>query len=148
MKYGVNTFIWTASFQQEHLPLLPKIKAAGFDGMEVSYLYPAGFAWDVIRKGLADNGLECTICSVLSDELSLISEDAAIRAKTREHLEREIEICAEVGGKMIAGPLYTRVGYLPRRRRTDEEWKNALERYQWPRPALAGDEMTLAIGPV
>jgi len=25
MKYGVNTFIWTASFTKENLPLLPEI---------------------------------------------------------------------------------------------------------------------------
>lgn len=148
MKYGVNTFIWTASFTEEHLPLLPKIKAAGFDGIEVSYFYPEGFAADVIRKGLADNGLECTICSVLSNELSLITGDAAIRAKSIDHLKREIEICANVGIQMIAGPLYSRVGYLPGRRRTEDEWKHAVDSYQTLGPTLAAHSMTLAIEPL
>ena len=35
MKFGVNTFIWSAEFNQSNFPLLPIIKEAGFDGVEV-----------------------------------------------------------------------------------------------------------------
>ncbi|MEO7651702.1 MAG: sugar phosphate isomerase/epimerase, partial [Bryobacteraceae bacterium] len=65
MKFGVNTFIWTVSFDGSHNHLLPKIKAAGFDGVEVSMFHAKDFAAADIRKGLADNDLECTICSVI-----------------------------------------------------------------------------------
>ena len=44
MKFGVNTFIWTANFDRSHLPLLPEIKAHGFDGVEVPLFDPADFA--------------------------------------------------------------------------------------------------------
>ena len=63
MKYGVNTFIWTASFTRDNLPLLPEIKRHGFDGIEVSMFDPADFALDDIRKGLAQHSLECTTVS-------------------------------------------------------------------------------------
>ena len=66
MKFGVNVFIWTESFDRSQLPLLPRVKAAGFDGVEVPLFQPAEFATEVIAKGLAENGLECTICSVLT----------------------------------------------------------------------------------
>ena len=52
MKYGVNTFIWTANFTRENLPLLPEIKRHGFDGVEVPLFRPADFALADIRKGL------------------------------------------------------------------------------------------------
>jgi len=32
MKFGVNTFIWSATFEPSHFELLPIIKQAGFDG--------------------------------------------------------------------------------------------------------------------
>src|SRR3981081_4528162 len=111
MKFGVNTFIWSASFDKSSLPLLPLIKEHGFDGVEVPLFRPAEFAAADIRRGLEENGLECTICSVLVDGLSLISDDAAVRAKTRAHLGDVIRSAAEVGAHIVAGPLYSPVGY-------------------------------------
>ena len=86
MKFGVNTFIWTASFDRSHLPLLPAIKEHGFDGIEVSLFRPADFAAADIRRGLRENALECTICSVLTGGLSVISEDASVRRETLAHM--------------------------------------------------------------
>jgi D-psicose/D-tagatose/L-ribulose 3-epimerase len=148
MKYGVNTFIWTASFTKENLPLLPEIKRHGFDGIEVSMFRPAEFALDDIKRGMQQNGLECTICSVIPGGLSVISDDAQVRQKTRTHLEDCIKMAAEVGAKIIAGPLYSPVGYLPGRRRTEAEWKRAVECYQSLGPVLARHGVTIAIEPL
>jgi len=148
MKYGVNTFIWTASFTRDNVPLLPEIKRHGFDGIEVSMFDPADFALEDIRKGLAEHSLECTICAVIPRGLSVISDDAAIRHKTRVHLEDCIKRTAEVGAKIIAGPLYSPVGYLPGRRRTADEWKWAVECYQSLGPVLARHGVTVAIEPL
>jgi len=148
MKYGVNTFIWTANFTRENLPLLPEIKRHGFDGVEVPLFRPADFALADIRKGLEQNGLECTICSVIPGGLSIISDDAAVRQKTRTHMEDCIKTAAEVGAKIMAGPLYSPVGYLPGRRRTTDEWKWAVECYQSLGPVLDRHHVTIAIEPL
>jgi D-psicose/D-tagatose/L-ribulose 3-epimerase len=130
MKFGVNTFIWSEAFDRSNLPLLPKVKAWGFDGVEVPLFRPAEFAAGDIRKGLEANDLECTVCSVLLEGLSLISDDAAVRSKTRTHMQETVKAAADAGAKVLAGPLYSPVGYLPGRRRTDDEWKWAVEGYQ------------------
>jgi D-psicose/D-tagatose/L-ribulose 3-epimerase len=148
MKFGVNTFIWTASFDRSHLPLLPQLKAGGFDGVEAPLFRPAEFATADIAKGLAENGLECTICSVLTGGLSVISEDATVRRQTRVHLEECVKTAAEVGAKIMAGPLYSPVGYLPGRRRTADEWKWAVDCYQSLGPVLAQYGVTIAIEPL
>ncbi len=148
MKYGVNTFIWTVSFTRENFPLLPEIKRHGFDGIEVSMFRPADFALDDIRQGIAENHLECTICSVIPQGLSVISDDPSVRQKTRVHLEDCIKTTAEVGAQIIAGPLYSPVGYLPGRRRTADEWKWAVECYQSLGPVLARHNVTIAIEPL
>lgn len=148
MKFGVNTFIWTANFDRSNLPLLPKLKAGGFDGVEVPLFRPADFAAADIRKGLAENGLECTICSVLTGGLSMLSEDAAVRQKTRVHMEECVKTAAEVGARIVAGPLYSPVGYLPGRRRTADEWKWAVECYRSLGPVLAQYGVTIAIEPL
>jgi D-psicose/D-tagatose/L-ribulose 3-epimerase len=148
MKFGVNTFIWTPSFDKSSLPLLPMIKEHGFDGVEVPLFRPAEFAAADIRKGLQQNGLECTVCSILVSGFSLISEDAEVRRKTRIHLEDSIRAVADVGAKIIAGPLYSPVGYLPGRRRTAEEWRWAVEGYQSLTGTLEANGVTLAIEPL
>jgi len=148
MKFGVNTFIWTAVFDRSHLPLLPKIKAAGFDGVEVSMFDPATFEASAIRQGLKENGLECTICAVLGHNVNMISDDPDTRKRARIHMEDCAKQAAEVGAKIIAGPLYSPVGHLPGRRRTEDEWKWAVECYRELGPTLKQHEVTIAIEPL
>jgi D-psicose/D-tagatose/L-ribulose 3-epimerase len=148
MKFGVNTFIWTADFDRSNLPLLPRIKENGFDGVEVPLFDPAAFAAADIRRGCEENGLECTICSVLTGGLNMISEDASVRSKTREHMKAAVKAAAEAGAKIVAGPLYSPVGYLPGRRRTADEWNWAVDCYREIGPVLAEHGVTIAIEPL
>ena len=148
MKFGVNTFIWTAEFDASNLPLLPAIKEHGFDGIEVSLFRPARFAASAIRKGAEANGLEVTVCSVFVDGFSLIDPDADVRAKTRAHLRDCIAATSEAGARIIAGPLYSPVGYLPGRRRTPDEWKWAVEGFQSVAETLTAHNVTLAVEPL
>jgi D-psicose/D-tagatose/L-ribulose 3-epimerase len=148
MKFGVNLFIWTANFDASHLPLLPRIKAAGFDGVEISMYRGREFAVSDVRRGLADNGLECTICSILVDGLSMISDDSSIRDKAVEQVKENIAATAECGGKVIAGPLYSPVGYLAGRRRSQDEWKRGVDCWQRLGQTLTSHGVTAAIEPL
>ena len=148
MKIGINTFIWSAEFTEAQLPELARIKAAGFDGIEVAIFDPATFKSGMIRQALADHGLECTIVSVIPGGLSLIAEDTAVRAKTVDHLKRVIEQSRAVGASVLAGPLYSPVGYLPGRRRSAAEWRNAIDSYRAVTATLAGHQVTLAVEPL
>src|SRR5208283_679134 len=130
MKYGVNTFIWTASFDRSNLHLLPSIKQHGFDAVEIPLFEPQEVEVAEIRRGLEENQLECTCCSILTGGMNVISDDAEVRRKTRVHLADCAKAAAELGSKLIAGPLYSPVGYLPGRRRNDNEWKWVVECYQ------------------
>ena len=148
MKFGVNTFIWSESFDRSNLPLLPKVKSWGFDGVEVPLFRASEFAASDIRKGLDENGLECTVCSVLLPGFSLISDDASVRKKTVTHMQDLIKAASEVRAQVIAGPLYSPVGYLPGRRRTADEWKWAVEGHQALGDTLTRHGVTMAIEPL
>jgi D-psicose/D-tagatose/L-ribulose 3-epimerase len=148
MKYGVNTFIWTGSFDRSHIPLLAEIKAHGFDGAELPLFDPSQFQAADLRRGLEQNGLECTICSVLTGGTNIISDDPAVRAKTRIHMADIVKTAAEASAKIVAGPLYSPVGYLPGRRRTADEWKWAVDCYQTLGPVLAQYGVTIALEPL
>lgn len=148
MKFGVNTFIWSAQYDRHVESLLPEIKKRGFDGVEVPLFRPTDFPAAAIRKDTESHGLECTICSVLVEGLSLISDDPMVRRKTRQHLGEAVKASAEAGAKVIAGPLYSPVGYLPGRRRTADEWQWAVEAYQELGAVLEANDVTLAIEPL
>jgi D-psicose/D-tagatose/L-ribulose 3-epimerase len=148
MKFGVNTFIWSGSFDSSHFALLPTIKEGGFDGVEIPLMRAKGFAAAEIRKANEAHGLECNACTVLVDDLSLISEDASIRQRTQVHLRDLVKVAADAGIQIICGPLYSPVGFLPGRRRTSDEWEWAVEGFQSVGDTLAANGVTFAIEPL
>src|SRR5205085_8267060 len=80
--------------------------------------------------------------------MSLICDDSEIRRKTMSHMSDCVQVTAEVGADLIAGPLYAPVGYLPGRRRTDDEWKRAIDAYQELGPVLEKNGIQLCIEPL
>lgn len=148
MKFGVNTFIWSAACDQTVEALLPLIKEKGFDGVEVPLFRAADFPAARLRKAAESNGLQCNACTVLVDGLSLIADDAALRQRTIRHLKDLIKVAADANVATIAGPIYSPVGFLPGRRRTQDEWKWAVEGHQALGDTLIAHNVTMAIEPL
>ena len=148
MKFGVNMFIWTANFDGRHLHLLPMVKQAGFDSFEVPMFRPREFAARDIRRGAEENGLEPTVCAVLTGGLNTISADPGARSFTIGHWKECVMATADAGAHLLVGPLYSPVGRLPGRRRTEDEWKWAVECFQTLGDILTANEVSLAIEPL
>jgi D-psicose/D-tagatose/L-ribulose 3-epimerase len=148
MKFGINTLLWTAAFDASHLPLLPKFKAMGFDGVEIARFGFDGFPAAQIKRAASDEGLEIVFLSALTGDLSLISNDAAVRSRTGDFLKRGIEVAAEMGSPVFPGPFCAPVGQLVGRRRTADEWKRAVEGLQSLGPVLQAHSVRLAVEPL
>ena len=148
MKFGINFLLWASEFNETCFALLPKIKEQGFDGVEFPIFHTDGFPATRIRRALEAEGLECTACGALPAGLHMGSEDAAVRAKTGAYLRECAEALAEAGGHIFAGPFYSPVGYLPGRRRTEDEWRRAVEGYRELAPSLEACGVTLALEPI
>jgi D-psicose/D-tagatose/L-ribulose 3-epimerase len=124
------------------------LKEAGFDGIELPLIEHTAKADPQVRRELENVGLECTFCAVLPHGFNTVSDDAGVRARTLDHWKECIETAAELGGRLIAGPLYAPVGYLPGRRRTSDEWDRAVAMFQELGPVLDRYEVSLAIEPL
>lgn len=148
MKFGANTFIWSEAFGPEHFDVLPRLKEAGFDGIEIAMLAPATTPAGAIRRELAKYGFECTCCSAFGPGLNLASDDAAVRAKAMAHVRDSLQAAAEMGASLLVGPLYTPVGYLTGSRRTADERQRVLECWQELRAAVAKSGVKVAIEPL
>ena len=148
MKFAANTFIWTDSFGAENFSLLPKLRQAGLDGIEIGMLSPKTFPSTAMRKELEEAGLECTSCSIIPQGLSLIAEDKELRRGARSHIEDCLKATAEAGGKVLCGPLYSPVGYFTGVRRTADEWRRAVEGWQEIAPLATRLGVDVAIEPL
>jgi D-psicose/D-tagatose/L-ribulose 3-epimerase len=144
MKFGVNTYIWGATFGPADFDLLPRLKAGGFDGVELPILDPQSFPADAIARELDRVGLARTAVANVPRGSSLASADAGERQRAREHVAACVAIARDLGAAILAGPMYTPVGFLTGGRRTAEEWTWAVDSWQQLAPVV--DAAGLEIG--
>ena len=148
MKLGVSGFAWTAKLEPSHLEVLPEIREIGFHGFEVPMFDPADLPVAAIRTAFEANDLECTVCAILPTGINPISRDATTREKSILHIRQCIETSAELGAKILGGPLYAPIGYLPGHRPNDDEWNWAVDAFRAIGEVLDANQMTLSIEPV
>jgi len=148
MRIGVSAFAWTADFRESHLDVIPTLRQHGLTAFEIPMFDPARLPAAKIRRAMAASVIDCTVCAILPEAINPISEDAGVRKRSIEHLRTCLQVASEMGAKLVGGPIYAPIGYLPNHRRTDEEWKWAIEALQSLTPALEATGMELAIEPV
>jgi D-psicose/D-tagatose/L-ribulose 3-epimerase len=148
MKLGVSAFAWTAKFDRSHLRLVPLVKEMGFSGCEIAMFDPADLAVDDIRRAFEACDLECTVCAILPPGVNPISPDTAVRKTSVQHLVRCIETASALGAKLLGGPLYAPIGYLPEHRPTKDEWLWAVDAFQSVCDVLDSCDVTISIEPV
>jgi D-psicose/D-tagatose/L-ribulose 3-epimerase len=148
MKLGVSAFAWTATFDQSHLRLVPMVKQMGFSGFEIAMFDPADLAIADIRRTFEASDLECTVCAILPPGINPISHDAATRKKSIQHLAHCVETASALGARLLGGPLYAPIGYLPEHRPTKDEWTWAVEAFQAIGDVLDSCCVTVSIEPV
>ena len=148
MQLGVNTYIWGATFGPADFHLLPPLKAAGFDGVELPILDPAAFQADAIGREFDRLGLARTAVANVPAGTSLASSDAAARQRARDHVAGCIRAARDFGATVLAGPMYTPVGFLTGVRRTPEEWKWAVDSWQQLAPVVDAAGLEIGIEPL
>lgn len=148
MKLGISGFAWTSKFEQRHLRLANEVKRMGFDAFEVAMFDPKAVPIAEIRRAFEAADLECTVCAILPEGINPISPDAAVRKKSVDHLIHCVQATAELGARLIGGPLYAPIGYLPDHRPTDQESRWAVDAFVRLGEVLDRFRVDLSIEPV
>jgi len=129
MKIGFNLLLWTGHVTQENFPLFKKLKAVGYDGVEIPIFDtsdPSHFK--KIGDALKDHGLEATAVTVLPDEAhNAISASAKNRKGATEHLKRVIECGHNAGIQTLCGPYYQVLGNFSGKYPSNDELDRAAE---------------------
>ncbi|MDQ3780170.1 MAG: sugar phosphate isomerase/epimerase [Chloroflexota bacterium] len=147
---GVNTWVWVSPPTDDALAeIAPRLHAWGFDLIEIPLESPSD--WDPARTAalLAENGLSASICLAMGPGRDLIADRATVAA-TQDYVRECVDRVAILGGRVVAGPLYTPVGDTRGMRRSERA--AAVDRLvAGLRPLVdyAGErEVTLAIEPI
>jgi len=111
MRFGVNTWVWTAPVSDRDIKkLAPKVKELGFDWIE--FPIEGLQDWNPVkaREVTEQYGLGVSCCAAMGPDRDLIHPDKAIRDNGMAYLKAALDMCEVVGAANLVGPLYSSVG--------------------------------------
>jgi D-psicose/D-tagatose/L-ribulose 3-epimerase len=150
MRYGASTFIWVSPFSNKTLDLMDRVKATGFDLIEICVEDPETIDVAAIGARAARAGVGVTICGAFGPGRDLSSEDEAIRETGAAYLRRCIDFAENLGSPFVSGPMYAAVGntrpldHTARR----EQWMRAVSSLRIAAAYAAERSVKLAIEPL
>lgn len=129
MKYGMNLLLWSGEVTQELYPVIEKLKAIGFDGVELP-MFNLDLDYAALGSFLDSVGLQRTAVTIRTEEDNPISPDADVRQKGIQATKRTLDLCAAAGVETLVGPYHSAIGAFSGAGPTDDEWKWGVESMQ------------------
>lgn len=126
--FSVSTWLWTSPFTSQTIELFPKIRAMGYEAVEIPVEYPEMIDAKVVKKALDDEGLKGIVCGAFGPNRDLTHEDPQVHQVCFDYLRQCFEICNELDATFLAGPMYSAVGkarMIPPEQRK-KEWELAV----------------------
>ena len=149
VRTGFNLLLWTTHVGDEHLPLLERLKATGYDGVEIPLFQGDVAHFRRLARATRDNGLACTTVTVLPDEAhSAISPDAGSREGALDHFKWAIECSAALGSDVLCGPFHQPLAVFSGQGPSEDEKARAAEVHRAAAEIAADAGLVLAIEPL
>lgn len=127
--FGVSTWLWTSPFSTESIGLFSKIRAMGYDAVEIAVEEPSLIDTAVVRDALAENNLKAIICGAFGPTRDPTHEDESFRQNSLNYIQNCLDVALALGGEFVAGPMYSAVGKArlvsPEQKST--EWNRAVK---------------------
>jgi len=126
ISYGINTFLWASPFRTQHLSLLQKGKALGFDLVEIPIEGEQDLDYAQAAESYRRHGLQCSLCAVMGPNRDPAHEEEAIQKGGVAYLKHCIDAAVTLKATALVGPLYAAVGR--QWQATPDQRKRDLER--------------------
>ncbi|MBL8134359.1 MAG: sugar phosphate isomerase/epimerase [Anaerolineae bacterium] len=111
MRFGVNTWVWASPLTLDELRVLaPKVRAMGFDWIELPIEGLNDFDPQAAAAIIRGNGLGVSTCAAMGPDRDLVHPEASIRENGAAYIRACIDITAGVGATNLVGPIYSAVG--------------------------------------
>jgi len=147
---GINAWVWTSPFDREAVSLVEKAAAIGFDAFTMPVEDPGFIDVQAMRAALAEHGLRLYITGVFGRDRDLTHENASCRRASLDYIAQVLNICEQLGVRILSGPAYSAVG--KRRKISDDqrrrEWELAVDGLTVAGKMAADHGVTLALEPL
>jgi len=123
MQYGRNLLLWTDRLHDGLEPVVDRIKAIGYDGVEIPIFElnePLHREWG---RRLDAAGLARTAVTVRGAGDNPISPSAGVRAAAVDAMRRTIDCCRAAGVRILCGPTHSAIGEFTGKGPTADEFK-------------------------
>lgn len=147
MRLGFDLLLWTTFVTDEHWPIIEKLKATGFDGVEVPVFAGKVEEYAAIGRRLGDMGLASTAIAVIPAG-SAISPDAGERQKALDGLKWLADCTAALGADTYAGPFHQPLGVFTGRGPTADEVKWCADVHKAAAQYAAKANVKLSVEPL
>ena len=127
MKIGMNLLLWTTDINDKLYPIIEKIKASGFDGVEIPIGDEGKGNYTKLGKKISELGLGCTAVTSIFEDGNPVSPDPAIRTRAIEQMKWRLDMGAELGAEVIAGPFHSAFAHFSGEPPTEDERKWSAE---------------------
>lgn len=150
IKFAVSTWLWTSPFGNDTLDLFPKIKALGYDAVEIPVEDPALIDTQRLKAALAANGLQPIVCAAFGPTRDLTHEDPQYHQVCFDYVQECFKICKAIGAKFVAGPMYSAVGKarLVSPEQRQKEWNLAVTNLRKACEMAAEHNLYIALEPI
>lgn len=125
---------WSAAVSDELKPIMERLHALGYDGVELFIGSPDEPAYKRIGDYAAELGLETTSVTLVGPDANPIDPSAAVREKGLDQIKWAIDRAYDLRSKVICGPFHSAFTVFSKQAPTEQE-------YQWSAEVLqkAGD---------
>ena len=149
MQVGFNLLLWTTHLTEDLLPVCERLRALGYDGVEVPVFEGEVAHFEALGRQLANIGLRRTAVGiVLSPEANPMADDAASRSAGIEHLKWLVDCASALGAEVLCGPYTQPLAVFSGRGPTPEEWARLAEGQRVMASAAGEAGLTLAVEPL
>lgn len=150
IRTGISTFVYASPFKTADFHLLPKIKSAGYDIVEVAVEQADLIDWDLLISMTRDLGLAITLSGAFGPRRDISSDNAAFRKEGLDYILECIRLAEKTGSPLFGGPLYSAVGktrIVPaEQKRQERAW--CLENLRIAGKAAADHGILLGVEPL
>jgi D-psicose/D-tagatose/L-ribulose 3-epimerase len=149
MLLGLNLLLWTPFVTEAVFPLFRRLKAAGYDGVELPLFDGTPDHYRRVGEAVREAGLRCTGLVIIPDEAhNCASADAAARAAGLAHLRWAIDCLQAAGGEVLCGPFHQPLGVFSGAPPLQEELDRVAEVHRAAAGHAAASCIQLAVEPL
>ena len=148
MKLGFNLLLWTTHVVDEHMPLFDRLKATGYDGVEIPLFEGDVGHYTRLGRRLKDAGLGCSAVTVLPAGKSAIAVEAPTRALALDHLKWAVDCAAALSANVLCGPFHQPLGEFSGTGPTEAEKSHCAEVHKQAAQYAARSSIELSVEPL